>query len=119
MVDGLIRFGLCSLAWFPFFLKVLKAILRFVREHVADIAELLESHGYAGAAQIIRKLKPPSFANWRWQTLHDVCKELDAGVVTLRRYANLLMAMVSKTTGWHSGKVYQSHVGEYGLVSIF
>jgi hypothetical protein len=118
-IDGLIRFGLCSLIWFPFFLKVLKALLRFVREHVEDIAELLELHGYAGAAQVMRKLKPPSFANWRWKTLHDVCNALEAAVVTLRRYAHVLKDLVSKLSDGTQAKCIKAALEDIRWYTCF
>ena len=72
LFDGLIRFGLCSLGWFKPFLKQLKILNKFCRDHSGYLFDLLIERGYHGAAFIIKKISHTTFAEWRWRKMDRV-----------------------------------------------
>ena len=69
---GLSGFGLCSLRWFKPFLKQLKILNKFCRDHSGYLFDLLIERGYHGAAFIIKKISHTTFAEWRWRKMDRV-----------------------------------------------
>ena len=79
---------LTSLAWFPAFLRSLKAIVKIFRSktNLEVVSENLKSRGLAGPAQMIGTLAGMrSFAKWRWHTLQQICDTLEKALHTLCR----------------------------------
>jgi hypothetical protein len=72
--DGLVRFGLYTFFWFPAWLKVLKLLLTFCRNHGGDLYDFLISKGLDGAAAVFKSIHFVTFAIWRWRKLHLVSK---------------------------------------------
>ena len=76
--DGLLQKGLCTLPWFPLWLTRLKAICGFFRieGNRVTAARSLRAVGFGALSEIVKSFSFPSFADWRWGTLHAVMKEL-------------------------------------------
>lgn len=71
--DGVLRRALSGLRWFPRWILLFKACVYFLRSRavirtLAREARRNNKHGYAS---LLESLKIPSFAKWRWCTLHD------------------------------------------------
>ena len=94
--DGVIRFGLCSLPWFDLFTRSLKALVRWLREDMEDIAGMLREGGLHGAADVMELTKLPTFIAWRWGTIHEVCKALVDGISIIRANAAVIFQALGK-----------------------
>ena len=81
--DGLLRFGLLSLSWFGAFLEQLKALLKFLREHLQDLTVELLAANAPAAADLLARVRLPTFAKWRWGTIHQVLKAIATCLATL------------------------------------
>jgi hypothetical protein len=90
MMDTLLMRSLISIRWFPLFLERLKSLLKFFREHTADIQHDLDALGLNAVVALLGTVTFPYFAKWRWKPLHDVCKAVGGVINTFRRnYASL------------------------------
>jgi hypothetical protein len=94
--DGLLCFGLCSLVWFSPFLRSLKALVRVLREDLDLVKDAFGAAGLDGSKAIIGNLRVPSFAHWRWGTIHDICKSLRYGILILREHVALVIPCLGK-----------------------
>ena len=74
LYDSLIRYGLCSMAWFAGFLNQLKVLVKFCRDHSSAIADIFEQRKLNAVATMIRKIPHTTFAAWRWRKLWKVCR---------------------------------------------
>ena len=74
--DLMLRRGVYELPRFPGFLKGLKAIIKFSREKTDEVAHQLEHAGYKPLARMFKNIRLPTFANWRWTSLHFCCVAL-------------------------------------------
>ena len=74
--DNLICYGLCLLPWFSFYLKVLKALIRFVQDERKELISLFKKAGFEGTAAILRTVSCPPFAHWRWDTIKKVTRQI-------------------------------------------
>ena len=57
--DGVVRFGMFSLKWFPSFLNKLKLMVKFFRNALPDLLDALHVAGFGGAAVV--SCTPPPF----------------------------------------------------------
>ena len=112
--DGLVRYGLCSLRWFPVFLTQLKALLRFVRASREDLVALLITKNRLGLASTIRSLKVTTFTHWRWgklsfvtDTLVDVLSSLQC---EFQQYKELLVKSRDRAWAKAVNETMESHV---------
>lgn len=80
-----IRRGLSGLRFFPKWVRGLKALVSFLRnsQHTTLITRGLRKKGMHGAADLIKKLSLPNFAEWRWGTLLGCCNALSGVLATL------------------------------------
>lgn len=85
-MDLVLRDSLCSLRWFPNFLKILKALSGFLRVHTwtHKLQEHYKNNGMPGIAQMIGQTLPPGFAEWRWGTLAAVLRAVAPVLHTLQ-----------------------------------
>lgn len=76
--DLILQKGLSSLRWFPAWLARLKGVIAFLRQEGrrATMADHLRTLGKSGLADVVASTSLPSFAHWRWTTLHDCLKSL-------------------------------------------
>jgi hypothetical protein len=74
IVDNLHRRMLTSLPWTAGFIKMVKALTKFLREWNVEIVQVLQQHNLPAVAESIEKCNAPTFANWRWNTLHRSIK---------------------------------------------
>ena len=86
--DNVIKKGMCTLDFFPGFLVKLKAIVKFFRDKslMDTLATSLKSRGLGNAAAVLCASSLPSFAHWRWSTLHK-CVSGVSGII--RTFANV------------------------------
>ena len=96
--DGILKFGLSLLVWFVPFLKVLKAVVRFLRDDVAEIKRAFNDAGLPGCVALIGTIKMPVFIEWRWGTIADVCRELVLVFSTLQNHFHLLRPVLEPMT---------------------
>ena len=84
--DLLLQKGLSSPRWFPAWFKGLKAIVHFFRhkDHRITLARIFRRRRLRGLADVVMAMRLPSFAEWRWSTLHKVVKALEGVLDTLR-----------------------------------
>lgn len=77
-VDLLIRHGLTSMAFFPKWLQRLKALNSFLRADMYSqtLGKALRAVGHVGLAEAVGAVRLPTFAEWRWGTLHTCLKGL-------------------------------------------
>lgn len=75
-------YGLCSLEWFPLFLKGLKASVRFLRDYRDQLCSDLRAAGKNGVAQMFEGKAFTGFAKWRWGTIFLVCEDLSRVLLT-------------------------------------
>jgi hypothetical protein len=52
------------------------------------LANAWRNMGLIGAADLIKALSVPSFANWRWTTLADCTKAVDSAWATFSQHFN-------------------------------
>ena len=80
--DLLIRKGLCSMKRFPRWLKLLKSLVKFCRNHslMGTLCKKLDYVGKSGLADLLRQLRCPSFLHWRWSALSGVCDAVNTCV---------------------------------------
>ena len=71
---------LCVRWWFPSFLKALKDVVAFLRSHIEDTCTAYDQAGPTGAAIVLRRLPIANFAEWRWDTLGNVCKSVTPSI---------------------------------------
>ena len=83
LFDGVIRWGLFTLPWFPHFLLILKAYIKFGRNYLHDFLKDLTDAGLSGAAGILRRIVFVTFAEWRWRKLYLCCKSVGDAMLTL------------------------------------
>ena len=83
--DTLIRRALCSMDWFPRWLGGIKAILTFLRQYSAEIVRKFKEAGFQAIAEIVQALSLPYFAQWRWGTLHKVCRSIGKAIGTSQK----------------------------------
>ena len=95
--DGLLRFGLSNLQWFGEHLALIKALVKWLRNHSDDIVSCLIGVEKRGAAAIVSCLKLPNFAQWRWKTLGHVVASLRKCVVPLRLSAQAFAPWLSRS----------------------
>lgn len=76
--DLLLQRGLSTLKWFPMWLSRFKAVIAFFRVegHRSTMATHLRRNGMGGLAEMVERVSLPSFAQWRWTTLHDCLRAL-------------------------------------------
>lgn len=86
LVDLLLKRCLQGLTFFPKFIDELRAVVKFFRSQstldvfVADLAK----RGLGAASSMLAGLKHlPGFAEWRWNTLSEICSQLGKVVDTL------------------------------------
>ena len=94
--DNIIRYGLCNLIWFAFFLRCLKTFCKFLRNESEELVKLYESHDLPGTAAVIRILHIPSFIEWRWGTLTEVCKAVKTPLSLLRSNVHVVELLLGK-----------------------
>ena len=75
-IDLLIRKGLWTLPCFPKFIKLLKAVVSFLREDIYNVSSDLRKRGFPGLADLMDSTSLPSFASWRWETLHECLESI-------------------------------------------
>jgi hypothetical protein len=68
----------CVGGFFPGFLADCKAIVHFVRQYRVDLKHCLNRLGQSAAASIVEGAKSPKFAHWRWTTLYETVKCVQA-----------------------------------------
>lgn len=68
----------CVGGFFPGFLADCKAIVHFVRQYRVDLKHDLNRLGQSAAASIVEGAKSPKFAHWRWTTLYETVKCVQA-----------------------------------------
>jgi hypothetical protein len=94
--DGVLRHGLCNLVWFAFFLKVLKAIAKFVRNEKEELMSLFRKADLDGSAALLRVTSVPTFAEWRWGKLGSICQRLKATLSVLRAHVHVVNPLLHK-----------------------
>lgn len=84
--DLLLRRGLASLRAFPGWLRLFKSVLSFFRQdtHRVLVVRSLRQRSLGPLADMLAKSKLPSFADWRWDTLHLALEALDPMLDSLR-----------------------------------
>ena len=77
-LDNILQKSLSSLSWFPLWLSRFKSIISFVRidGHRRLMIRQLRSAGASGVAALLTSASFPSFAEWRWGTLHSCMVEM-------------------------------------------
>ena len=77
-MDGLLQVGLSSLIWFPSWLAGVKSLISFLRNQLSmgEFVKHLRRQGLLGLADALEDASFMNFAEWRWNTLHSVCKSL-------------------------------------------
>jgi hypothetical protein len=77
--DTVLRRALFSLPFFPTWIKQFKALVYFIRDrnNLATTCENFRSRSLNGLAEILEKAHLENFANWRWCTLDNLCREVD------------------------------------------
>ena len=106
MWDGLICFGLCSLAWFSFFLSVLKAVSKFVTDEKRALMAAFAQAGLHGTVALFKSVRVPPFAKWRWGTIWENCRSLIYVLPQLIAHYGIIAAhLACMTDGAHVGKV--------------
>ena len=96
LIDNLIRFVLCSLPWFPRFLKDVKCLIKLMYIHSNSIADMFDEADLNGAAVVVRRTRPIRFAEWRWGTLDQCCKSVEYVLEILRNNISVLRAWLAK-----------------------
>jgi hypothetical protein len=94
--DGILKFGLCGLVWFPLFLSGLKALVRFLRDDMHDIGIAFENAGKSGSKALLRILKLPVFIEWRWGSIWDVIREIKHAIPILRDNLGVVFEVLNK-----------------------
>eukprot|EP00959_Pyramimonas_sp_CCMP1952_P454677 9470278-Pyramimonas_sp.AAC.1 len=86
--DLVIKRGLSMLSFFPDFLTKLKAVVKFLRDKnlMETFTVELRRRGSVDAAEVLEVFHFPSFAKWRWSTLHGCVKPVSGIVHTLINY---------------------------------
>lgn len=88
MWDIVIRRGLCQLRTFPSWVEGLKAIVSFLRksQNKSIVLRQWKAKGLSGAAELLEQARLPHFAEWRWRTLEDCCREVNKFIGPLRTH---------------------------------
>ena len=96
MWDNVIRYGLCALAWFPMFLKILKGLAKFLRNEGDLLTNTFKSHDLLGVSSILQNLRVPYFIQWRWGSIHEMQKSLRAPISVLRASFHVVQVVLVK-----------------------
>ena len=56
--------------------QMFKHLNRFCRDHKDGLVEVFTKANLRGALAILKKMSMKKFANWRWGTLYDCCKDI-------------------------------------------
>lgn len=69
--DVVLRRGLASLSWFPAFMSGLRAVVSFFRTTtvMSQVTQSLTTAGFAVVADMLKNMKLPAIADWRWEGL--------------------------------------------------
>ena len=97
LFDGLLRFGLGMLPWFPGFLEKLKALNKWLRNSNVDIVAALVAAGLPAPALLVRSAQLPHFAAWRWKTIAVVTKSLLSLLPALCPNSHLFLPLLFKS----------------------
>ena len=86
--DLILRRTLLSLPFFPSFIAGLRAMVSFFRAPLlVDVfVRDIRSKGFGTIAQMVKALKVPSIAEWRWGTVAAACAAFSTIIGTLRDY---------------------------------
>lgn len=86
--DLIIRKGLVGMLSFPAWLKKLKSLVRLMRDHslLEVLVTGLEAQGAHGLSALLTDAKCPSFAKWRWCTLHACCQSMKGFIRSLAQH---------------------------------
>ena len=84
--DLVLKKGLSTLDFFPEFLRRLKALVAFMRDKglMETLTTSLHERGLGNAAAVLTASPLPSFANWRWSTLHRCTSSLSGAARTFQ-----------------------------------
>ena len=74
--DGLLQRCLFALDWFPAWVDILKAVLKFLRHHKQDIADDLGARDLPAVAEMVLVCSFQHFAVWRWGTIAKGCEDV-------------------------------------------
>jgi hypothetical protein len=98
-VDGLVRYGLYLLPWFPQWLAALKLVLKFFRNCLKDLTNKLTEDGCGGAAWCLDDITFPTFAQWRWRKMRLCAKSVHTalGVLEHQRCLAILKDVLRET----------------------
>jgi hypothetical protein len=90
LIDNCLDRSLGWLKWFPKFLESFRALLSFLRrDNWKDaFTKSLRARGFVGIASLLSSLSFPNFAEWRWHTLNNACKEVKKCLDSLRMVFN-------------------------------
>ena len=86
--DLMMRRALLALPFFPSFIAGLRAVVSFFRAPllVDVLVRDICSRGYNMIGDMVKALKVPSIAEWRWGTVAAACGALNSIMSTLRSY---------------------------------
>ena len=97
--DVVMQRSLASLSFFPSFLIGLKSVIAFFRSKLwkSQLTRDLKTKKLAAAAEVIQGVSMPSIAEWRWGTLWEACRSLQAVLGTIQHYFSLAVFGDPKT----------------------
>ena len=72
--DGLVLASFATLLWWRHFLKGLKCMNSFCRNHLTDVCELLTANGFDDVSVLLLRISFTTFAAWRWRKIRTVCE---------------------------------------------
>ena len=119
MCDGLVRHGLCSVAWFPRFLAQLKCLSRFVRDYREDLKSVLISQGLSGLASAIQATQAPTFTDWRWGKLLLVTSAVAGILDSMKMHSDKIEPLLRKSRDRKWQKNVKDALGSQTFVHEF
>ena len=118
--DNILRRTLASLPWFASWLDSFKAVVGFLRSVsvVSELSKMFIDGGVPAMAEVLRKLRLPHFAAWRWGTLRDCCKGVEPILEPLARHldANVFRGsrdptIIAKVEAALASRAWRQHFG--------
>ena len=96
--DGIICHGLCSMPWWPHFLRCLRGLVHFVRDERESICNAFLKAGLAGTKALLFILRIPVFISWRWGSIWDVVRESKFAVNVFRTHSGVVLTVLATMT---------------------
>ena len=81
---------------FPFFLRCLKALSKFIRNKITDICDAFDREGLTGATAVLKGITMEVFIEWRWGTFKNVCDMCSVALSTVRGNSGVVAGVVRR-----------------------